>query len=46
MPLRPSWKVRLRALAGLVTLVTFLGVATALIVAVLALAGVQALGGI
>jgi hypothetical protein len=45
VPLRPPWTTRLRATFGLVFMVAFLGAATAVLVAALAVAVAQALSG-
>jgi hypothetical protein len=43
VPLRPPWTTRLRATFGLVFMVAFLGAATAVLVAAVAIAAAQAL---
>ena len=44
MPLHVPWTARLRATAGLVVMVACLGAATAVVIAVLAIAASRALG--
>jgi hypothetical protein len=46
VPLRVPWTTRLRATAGLVALVVFLGTATAMVIGAIALGVAQALGSI
>ena len=46
VPLRVPWSTRLRATAGLIVMIAFLGTATAMVIGAIAIAVAQALGSL